>query len=145
MKPIEVECIHCGRPDGHPCALKDGKDTTLIHIQRKLLWILRQENSWAQLLSPHEDGYTEEQLRLQIKLQDMGAKKVTEAPHTPERSLIEEIESTPQGRSALRFASENCDLRELLDLAHRIISEGQNASLSDVQAFAKGYVMLKEK
>lgn len=72
-----------------------------------------------------------------------------------ERSLIDEIQSTRDGRAALRFASENCDLRELLDLANKLIVFAQEMAditcgqddnwMSDFRKFSDLYKQDLEK
>jgi len=123
MDFTDVECIYCRRPDGHPCALKNGKDTTLVHLERKLLYVLRLENSWAQLLRHHEEGYLEETTRLRAKLIEL--QREDKPTVEQEVSFVDVIKAAPGGANAMRIASENCDLRELLDLANTIILNSQ--------------------
>lgn len=77
------------------------------------------------------------------------------APQTLERSLVDEIQSTPEGRAALRFASENCDLRELLDLANEMITFAHDVAdiscgedekwMAQYRIFQAGYEKTREK
>lgn len=63
-----VECITCGRQDGWTCRNGKGKDVDYFHLQRKLLWILRQKHPYGQLFGKREEGYREEQTRLRALL-----------------------------------------------------------------------------
>jgi hypothetical protein len=136
MKPDQVECITCGVTEGWACVNRKDEEVSYYHLQRELLWFLRQENPWAQLLRKGDEGYHVEQTRLRTKRESIRVREL---------SLVEEIESTPEGRAALRMAEENSELRNLLDIAYRIIDEGEYASLTDRQAFAEGYTMIVRK
>lgn len=63
-----VECITCGREDGWVCRNGEGKDVDYFHLQRQLLYMLRQKHPYSQLLGKHEEGYQEEQTWLRALL-----------------------------------------------------------------------------
>jgi hypothetical protein len=70
-------------------------------------------------------------------------------------TLVGMIKATPGGANAMRIASENCDLRELLDIANRLIVFAQEIAdiscgdddewMADFHKFQDGYKKDMEK
>lgn len=70
VKAEQVECYTCGVDPTMCC--RNGKDHRVLyfHLQRQLLWILRQTEPWSNLLGKGDPGYKEEQTRLRKLLNE---------------------------------------------------------------------------
>jgi Na+-translocating ferredoxin:NAD+ oxidoreductase RnfC subunit len=59
-----VECITCGAYAAWSCVNGREEAVSYLHLQRQLLWILRQTEPYSNLQIKTDPGYREEQERL---------------------------------------------------------------------------------